>query len=89
MKPFPSSKHSGTVRVFGQKWALKDGIELHAFAQLEALPCMWPMALFVWWSSLLPVDAVHCVQTLKGETSPRPVPSNHELCHCTDDVTQH
>jgi hypothetical protein len=32
-------------------------------------------------SLLLPVGTVNPVQTLKA--------NDHELCHCTDDVTQH
>jgi hypothetical protein len=29
-----------TVRVFQQKFTLEDAIEFHAFAPLEALPCV-------------------------------------------------
>jgi hypothetical protein len=32
--------HKGTVRVFRQKFTLEDAIEFHAFAPLEALPCV-------------------------------------------------
>jgi hypothetical protein len=30
----------GTVHVFRQEFTLEDAMELHAFAPLEALPCM-------------------------------------------------
>jgi hypothetical protein len=35
---------TGTVRVFRQKFTPDDDIELHAFAPLEVLPCVRPMA---------------------------------------------
>jgi hypothetical protein len=31
---------------FDGTFALEDAIELHAFAWLEALPCVWPMSFF-------------------------------------------
>jgi hypothetical protein len=33
-----------TVLVFRQKCTLENVIEFHAFAPLEALPCVWPVA---------------------------------------------
>jgi hypothetical protein len=33
-------KGVGTVRVFRQNFTLEDAIEFHAFAPLEALPCV-------------------------------------------------
>jgi hypothetical protein len=35
-----ASKAVGTVRVLRQEFALEDGIAFHAFASLEALPCV-------------------------------------------------
>jgi hypothetical protein len=34
----------GTVLVFRRNLALEDAIEFHAFAPVEARPCVWPMA---------------------------------------------
>jgi hypothetical protein len=45
----------GTVRVFRQKFALEDAIEFHAFAPLEALPCVRPMAFLSSVHYLLPL----------------------------------
>ena len=36
----PHISNLGTVRVFRQRFALEDAIEFHAFAPLEALPCV-------------------------------------------------
>jgi hypothetical protein len=53
------------ILVFRSVFALDDALEFHAFAPLEALPCVWP-----WHSSrvftLLPVGTVNSVETLKA-----------------------
>jgi hypothetical protein len=36
----PDGQHYGTVRIFRQKFTREDAIEFHAFAPLEALPCV-------------------------------------------------
>jgi arylsulfatase A-like enzyme len=45
----------GKVRVFRQEFALEDAIEIHAFALLEALPCMRPIPF---------LSDVHCLLPL-------------------------
>jgi hypothetical protein len=63
------------VRVFRQKFTLEDAIESHA-CSLEALACVRPMSFLSEVHSLLPVDSVMCVATLKAQATmydgPRP-----------------
>jgi hypothetical protein len=54
------------VRVFEQNFPLDDAIEFHAFALLDALPCMWPMAFLVGVHCLLlQVSTINYTTTLK------------------------
>jgi hypothetical protein len=48
-----------TVRAFRPKPTLEDAIELHAFAPLEALACVWQMAFF-WGGVFTPLTGCHC-----------------------------
>jgi hypothetical protein len=52
---------------FRLKHTLEDTIEVHTFAPLEALACVWPMAVISGVHCLLPIGTVNCVQTLKAQ----------------------
>jgi hypothetical protein len=78
----------GTVRVFRQKSAIEDAIELHAFAPLEAVVCVCvrPMAMFSGVHSfnwlILYIASNNTEGNCRSDYKPNPDPNlnpNHQL----------